>query len=466
MGQNTLPLTVSTGLSAAEAARRRERYGPNWLPVEGRPSAALAFLRQFVHLFALLLWGAAGLAVAAGMPQLGVAIVIVILVNGGFAFVQEYRADRAVDRLRDLLPVTAVVRRDGRRHEVPAVELVPGDVVLVEAGDRVSADLRTSVAVGLAVDESLLTGESVPRRVGVGEPLYAGTFVVEGTAEAVVTATAGRTRLAGIADLTRQVRRPPSPLAVRLNRVVSVVAAVAIGAGSVLFGLSQLIGLPPVEGFLFALGVTVALVPEGLLPTVTLALAIGARNMARRNALVKRLEAVETLGSVTFICTDKTVTLTRNEMAVVEVWTPGGRATVTGDGYDPAGRITGSPEAREAVAELAYSAVRASTGRLVRRDGHWRAQGDPMEVALDVLGRRAGIDLEARFRADPTVLRLPFDPRRLRSAAVAGGALHVKGAPERVIAACRDLDRAGALGVAHDMAERGLRVLAVARGPA
>ena len=468
MGQETSISAVRLGLTTIEASRMLAEHGRNELDAEHRPSRIWLLLRQMTHFFALLLWAAAALAVAAGMPQLGVAIVIVIAVNGGFAYVQEYRADRAVERLRDLLPAFAVVRRDGQRQEVPATDLVRGDLVLLAAGDRISADLRTDISTALAVDESLLTGESVPRRVDVDESLYAGTFVVEGTAEAVVTATGSGTRLAGIAALTSRVRRPPGPLAVRLNRVVSVVAAIAVVAGIALFGLSMLLGLAPREGFLFALGVTVALVPEGLLPTVTLALAYGARSMAGRNALVKHLEAVETLGSVTFICTDKTGTLTRNQMMVTEVWTPVGSALVRGSGYEPVGDIDASGEVRAAVADLAYSAVRSSTGRLVRRDGAWRGVGDPMEVALFVLGRRAGIDLEARFRASPTQARLPFDPRRLRSSAVSGGTLHVKGAPERMLEACllEPSQRVQALAIAHNMADRGLRVLAVARRPA
>jgi magnesium-transporting ATPase (P-type) len=458
----THPAT-GTGLTTAEATARLHRYGPNALPAERRPVAVSLLLRQLTHFFAVLLWAAAVLATIAGMPQLGVAIVIVVLLNGGFAFAQEYRADRAADRLRDLMPVTATVRRDGHRRRVPVADLVPGDVVLLEAGDRISADLRTVAAYGLAVDESLLTGESVPRRVGPAEALYAGTFVVEGAADAVTTATGSGTRLAGIAALTRQSRRPPSPLAVRLNRVVTVVAVTAVGVGAVFFALSLLLGAAPTQGFLFALGVTVALVPEGLLPTVTLALAWGARTMAAHQALVRRLESVETLGSVTFVCTDKTGTLTRNEMSVVEMWTPTGTATVDGDGYDPAGQIDAPPAVRAAVGEAAYAAVRASSGRLVRHEGRWQPHGDPMEVALHVLALRAGVDLDTRTAAEPDQHRYPFDPRLLRSATVAGGTLYVKGAPEQVLDACRPGTAPRAAAVAHDMAERGLRVLAVAR---
>jgi calcium-translocating P-type ATPase len=468
MPEDVITTRALTGLSTTQAGELLRQHGPNILRTESKPSTVLLLLRQFTHFFALLLWGASILAVVGGMPQLGIAIVVVIAVNGGFAFVQEYRADRAVERLRDLLPSAAAVRRDGQRQMIPAADLVPGDVVLLQAGDRVSADLCTEATVGLAADEALLTGESVPRRLGNGEWLYAGTFVVEGTAEARVVATGEHTSLAGIASLTGQVRRPHSPLAVRLNRVVTVVAGIAVTVGTVLFGLSLLLGLTPAEGFLFALGVTVALVPEGLLPTVTLSLALGARTMATQHALVKHLESVETLGSVTFICTDKTGTLTRNEMSVIEVWTPTGSARIHGVGYEPTGDIDASARVRTCVAELAYSAVRASTGRLVQRDGRWQGQGDPMEVALYVLGRRAGIDLEARFRAEPTQRRLPFDPRRLRACAVAGDALHVKGAPERVLEVCtldpREHDAAAA--IAHGMAGRGLRVLAVARGTA
>ena len=413
-------------LTTAEAQKLRAVHGPNALPEAPRPHAWLLLVRQLTHFFALLLWGAATLATLAGMPALGVAIVVVVLFNGVFAFAQEYRADRAVDKLRDLLPVTAVVRRDGRRQAIPAAELVPGDLVLLEAGDRISADLNVDRMSALALDESMLTGESEPRRASPNDRLFAGTFVVEGSAEAVVMAIGASTRLAGIAALTGGVNRPPGPLAVRLNRVVRVVGLIALGSGVALYLVAMWLGLGALEGFLFALGVTVALVPEGLLPTVTLALAMGARSMAERKALVRRLEAVETLGSVTFICTDKTGTLTQNRMTVTDLWTPDGKG----------------------VAALAFSAIQASSG------------SDPMEVALHDLAMREGVDVSRQ----PELLRLPFDPRTLMAQTVtADGVRHVKGAPERVLLLCKENDEA--LKAAHEMAERGLRVLAIARGP-
>ncbi len=462
MGADTT--APAPGLTPEEAAERLRQAGPNVLPTARRPRVWRLLVRQLTHFFALLLWVAAILAVVAGMPALGVAIVIVVLVNGVFAVAQEYRADRAADRLRDLLPVRATVRRGGRRYTVPGAELVPGDRVVLEAGDRISADLHVVSASGLAVDESTLTGESVPRQVGVGDQLYAGTFVVEGAAEADVTATGTRTRLAGIAALTGQVRRRRGPLEVRLNRLAGILAGVAAAVGVAFFGLAVLLGTAVVPAFLLALGVTVALIPEGLLPTVTLALAWGSRRMADRHALVRRLEAVETLGSVTFICTDKTGTLTRNEMAVVEVWTPVGRAEVRGEGYESTGQVAAAPPVAAAVADLAYAAVRASAGRLVRHDdGRTEPHGDPMEVALHVLAMRAGVDVAGRERTKPTRHRYPFDRRRLRYGAVVGDTLYVKGAPEAVVSICRsDQPTDQAMEAAHDMADRGLRVLAVA----
>ncbi len=258
--QTVLASGFQGGRSAAEAARWLADVGPNVVPAPARAPVWLVLAQQLTHVFALLLWVAAALAVVAGMPRLGVAIVIVVVVNGVFAFVQEYRADKATERLRDMMPVTARVRRDGHPITADVVELVPDDVVLLEDGDRAGADLRIAVVHGLAVDESMLTGGSVPRHPSEDEDLYAGTYVVEGAATAVVIRTGGRTRMAGIAALTG---RAVPPLPTRLDRVVKVIGATAVAVGVVFFGLSLALGAEPVAGFLLAIGVTVALYVKG-----------------------------------------------------------------------------------------------------------------------------------------------------------------------------------------------------------
>ncbi|HET8982378.1 MAG TPA: HAD-IC family P-type ATPase, partial [Pedococcus sp.] len=319
-----MPVATTHGLSSAVAAARRDADGPNQLPEPRRPSVVRRFLGELTHFFAVMLWTAGVLALMAGLPELGVAIFAVIVLNAAFAFAQQARADRAADRLRAMLPARVSVRRDGRRQIIEAEDVVVGDLLLLESGDRVPADATVAVANRLLVDTSMLTGESTAGAVGTGETLYAGTFVVEGEARAVVVATGERTRLAGIARLTTASPKPVTPLARGLEAVVRLIAVIAVGVGGLFFLISLLVGNPLQDGFVFAIGVTVALVPEALLPTVTLSLAWGAEQMAKRQILVRNLEAVETLGSTTFICTDKTGTLTQNRMEVVEAWTPAG----------------------------------------------------------------------------------------------------------------------------------------------
>jgi len=466
----TRPLARS-GLSAVEATRRLSADGPNVLPVAKAPPAWRLLAGQLTHFFAAMLWAAAAIAALAGLPQLAAAIVVVVLLNGAFAFAQEYRADRAAHRLQDLMPATVTVRRDGVRRRLPAAELVRGDLVLLEAGDRVCADVRVEESLALALDESMLTGESTLVRKTAGDLGYAGTLVVGGAGEATVTATAGGTRLASISELTAAAARPPSPLSIQLHSVVRVIAVVAVLVGGAFFAVTLLLGTAGHEAFVFALGVTVALVPEGLLPTVTLSLAHAAEKMADRNALVRRLEAVETLGATTFICTDKTGTLTRNEMTVVELWSQSGVTRVEGTGYEPSGRLldeSGEPltaysaRRREAVA-LAESASLSSTGHIAGKKQGWVAVGDPLEAALHVLACRAGAEVDP----STTIMdrRHPFDPRRRRSSAVHGGQLHVKGAPGAVLPRCTSGEVTEAEAAAARMTEHGLRVIAVACRP-
>jgi magnesium-transporting ATPase (P-type) len=416
------------------------------------------------HLFAAMLWVAAGLAVLAGMPQLAVAIVVVVLVNGVFAFLQEYRADRAASQLHELVPARAQVRRDGIPRSVAVSEVVVGDVVLLGAGERVCADLVLAEAHALAVDESLLTGESLPVRPATGSPLWCGTFVTEGEAEGVVSATGAETRLAGIARLTGSARPGRSPLKDELNRVVRAVAVIAAGVGATLSVVSILLGLSAPDAFLFGLGVTVALVPEGLLPTVTLSLARGAQRMAQRRVLVRRLDAVETLGATTFICTDKTGTLTLNEMSAVATWTPTeGLTTMTPAGYDPTAPPGCTPG--EAAGTVAWASASCVRGRVQQDADGWRPHGDPMEVALDVLARRLGVPPAS---GTDVVRRLPYTAERRRSSVVvrsrdgASQELLVLGPPE-VLGALAGRTVPGMEHAVDELTSRGLRVIAAAR---
>ena len=407
-----------------------------------------------------MLWIAGGLAMLAGMPQLGLAIFVVIVLNGVFAFVQEYRAEKAGERLRDLLPRRVTVIREAGRESIDAIDLVPEDIVVIEAGDRISADIRLDRVHGLVVDVSMLTGESVPTTPQPGEFVLAGTFAVEGEAIGTVTATAGATRLAQIARMSTATSRPPTPLAVELNRVVRIIAAVCLAVGLVFLTIALLVGIRLADAFLFALGVTVALVPEGLLPTVSLSLAMGAQRMAARGALVRRLESVETLGSTTFICTDKTGTLTRNEMSVTEVWMPQGHACIKGAGYEPTAAIDAVPELLPRLKELASAAALGISGRSALRGTRWVAQGNPLEVALDVFDRRLNGDAAREKMTHAIIRRFPFDPRRRRASVMAGTRAVVRGAPEAVFEQCAGI--AGAEDTVARMAERGLRVVAIA----
>lgn len=451
-----------TGLTTAEAGRRLADVGANELPATRRVPVWRRFLSQFTSFFALLLWGAAGLALVARIPELAVAVSAVVIVNGLFAFAQEERATQAAARLRGLLPAQVTAMRDGVPTQVPATGIVPGDVLVLTAGDRLPADVEFLATDSCTADESMLSGESVPVPKEDGDAGFGGTFLANGTAEARVTATGGNTRLAEIASLTVHVVPPPTPLQRELRRVVRTISSVALGFGVTFCLISIAMGSPLQNALLFAIGVAVALIPEGLLPTVTLSLAVGAQRMAERNALVRNLQAVETLGSATFICTDKTGTLTQNRMNVVEVWTPVGTVDVEGEGYSPVARITGLSPAVEAARRLAWAARTASRGRIRRRDGDWAADGDPMEAALDALAHRL---TGPNGLPDPEpVRRFAFDPVRRRESVVLETELLVKGAPESVLPLCRDTSRAAeAAGVLTGMADRGLRVLAVAR---
>ncbi|MEU8305504.1 HAD-IC family P-type ATPase [Actinomadura sp. NPDC048955] len=329
--------TGERGLSEREAARRLAVYGPNQVRRRERRSLTRLVSAQLLHPLALLLWGAGLLAFVAGMPVLGWAILAVILVNAVFALLQEHQAERAVEALAAYLPEQAHVVRDGTARAVEATGLVPGDLIALEEGDKVPADARLTDGA-LELDLSMLTGESAPvdrvaapAEQGVAllhEPnlVFSGTTCTGGQARAIVFATGGHTELGRIAALSQRAPRGESPLEAQVKRVAWLIAAVAVGMGMVFLLIGALVGLPLTDALMFAIGLLVANVPEGLLPTITLALAVGVRVLARQGAVVKRLSAVETLGSTNVICTDKTGTLTQNRMRLQAYWTPGGGA--------------------------------------------------------------------------------------------------------------------------------------------
>jgi magnesium-transporting ATPase (P-type) len=334
------------GLTHEEAEKRLAEYGPNEIrEVRGRP-LWLKFLENFYHLFAIMLWVGGLLSFVGGMPQLGWAIFAVIFINAIFSFWQEFKAEKATEALKAMIPSKAKVIRDGDVMQILASEIVPGDMLVLEEGDNISADARLIEEFELRTNNATLTGESEPVRKtssGVsGENLnvtempnliFAGTSVAYGGGKAVVYATAMQTQFGKIAQLTQSVKEELSPLQKEMEKVVRVVAVIATAMGLTFFVLGVFVAkLPLIQGFVFAVGIIVANVPEGLLPTVSLALAMGVQRMAGRHALIKKLSSVETLGSTTVICTDKTGTLTKNEMTVRDIYVNGQHISVLGTG--------------------------------------------------------------------------------------------------------------------------------------
>jgi magnesium-transporting ATPase (P-type) len=456
-------------LTSEEARRRLAEVGANEIAEAKRAGSLRLLLGNFVHLFALLLWAGAALAWAAGMPELGAAIVVVIVVNAVFAFIQEFRAERAVAALRALLPSRVHVRRDGLVAEVDSANVVPGDLLLLAAGDRICADADLVAQRQLRVDESTLTGESYP--VEPETSVFTGTYVTAGTAEATVTATGMRTRFGRIAELTTEMQRERSPLERELDRVTRLVAALSVGIGTVFFLAAGALGMSIGNRFVFSIGVMVALVPEGLLPTVTLSLALATQRMARRKALVRRLSSVETLGETTVICTDKTGTLTQNEMTVRRLWTPAGVVEVEGAGYEPFGRfrLAGAIVDPRSMSELLRAGLLCNDARLVHAEHGWSIIGDPTEAALVVVAEKGGLRHEQETAHLPRLEEIPFSSERKRMTTVhldgQDRVAYVKGAAEFVLplTTLPAGERTRIEDAAAAMERDALRVLALAR---
>ncbi|MEU0557263.1 cation-transporting P-type ATPase [Dactylosporangium sp. NPDC006015] len=434
----TTTLTDPAGLSAREVTALRERHGRNELPAAPPPSIVARIGVQLRDPLIVVLLVA--MVVTAALRDVSdlVVIALVIVLNTTVGVVQELRADRAVAALRRMAAPHARVRRDGADVSVPAAELVPGDVVRVEAGDIVPADLRVVEAVRLALDESALTGESMTVARSAGDELSAGTVTATGRATGVVVRTGEHSALGRIAALVAGQPRRQTPLQRRLVGLGKVLALTAVALSGVVFLVGVLRGQPVAEMLLAAVSLTVAAVPESLPAVVTLALALGAHRMARRSAIVRRLPAVETLGSVTVLATDKTGTLTEGLMSVERLLLPdGGEITLTGTGYAPSG--TATPEPGAAGLELARALVLCNDADLDHARPEWAPVGDPMEAALLAAAGRCGVDLAVR-QEFPRVAEVPFDAVRRRMTTVhadpAGGYLVVsKGAPDVLLAA-------------------------------
>ncbi len=458
------------GLTTSEAARRLTEHGPNRLPEARARGPLRRLLAQFNNVLIFVLLGAA--AVTGALQHwidTGV-ILAVVLANALIGNIQQGKAEAAMAAIRGMLAPRAAVLRDGQRVTLDGTELVPGDIVLLEAGDKVPADLRVLEARGLSAQEAILTGESVPVEktvdpVAADTPLgdrrsmlWSGTLVTQGTARGMVVATGQNAEIGRIGGLLAGVEQLTTPLVAQMDNFARWLSFLILLASGLLLAYGYFVGHHEFSDmFMAVVGVAVAAIPEGLPAVMTITLAIGVQAMARRNAIVRRLPAIEAIGSVSVICTDKTGTLTRNEMVVAAAETPEEAFNIAGEGYGPEGVITPAGD----LSRLARAAALCNDAALHCRDGHWTVEGDPMEGALLAFaGKVGGGDAARRLDA------IPFDSRHRFMAVLTEGAsgrvTHVKGAPERVLRMCGGLDLNYWHERADALARRGLRVLALA----
>jgi Ca2+-transporting ATPase len=491
--------TSPEGLASGEAESRRDLYGLNLLSEQERIPLGQRFFESISVLQALVMLTAAAAAIVLGNPLLSFFIFALVIANAFFTFFREYRAGQAIEKLRQILPVNAHVLRDGADVRIPASQVVPGDILVLEEGDHIPADARVVEDYGLRTNNATLTGESVPARkaseasfhTGISELeqpnlIFAGTSVASGTGRAVVYSTGMLTQFGRIAHLTQSIPEEPTPVKRELDRVTNILTIAAVGIGALIFATSlSNPAVDPRSYGLLVIGLVVAAVPEGLPATLTLSLARAAQRLAEKGVLVKKLSITETLGTVSVICTDKSGTLTQNQMTVREIWVGGQRLRVTGVGYEPKGEFEPAP-AGQAWEEDLYALLEAisscNNSRLVRpTPDHplWSSLGDQTEAALKVAALKADVNEGALTILYPRVHEIPFDARRKRMTTIHREfdteVAFTKGAPREVLQLCSHVQldnevwpldsamRAEILAANDGYARNALRVLGVAR---
>lgn len=498
--EETLSLVASheDGLTEQEALIRQDQVGPNRLPAPKKRSLAVRFLSHFHNVLIYVLLAAACLTAFMGHWIDSGVIIAVVGVNALIGFIQEGKAEKAMEAIRDMLAPQANVIRAGQRFSIPGDAVVPGDILLLEAGYKVPADVRLLKVHGFHAQESILTGESVPveksvAAVALDSPLgdrrcmaYSGTLVTAGQAKGVVVATGSRTEIGRISGMMSEVETMTTPLVKQMGIFAKWLTAGILLISALIFAVGFFgQGLPFTELFMAVVGLSVAAIPEGLPAVLTIALAIGVQGMARRRAIVRRLPAIETLGSVSVICTDKTGTLTRNEMMVTAVHTGQAQYTLEGMGYDPTGTVSCQgqpidPEAKPDLAPLALVASLCNDATLQHREGTWQALGDPMEGALLSFAEKVNPNIKETQQTWQRTDVIPFDSQHkfmatLNHTHTPDACIFVKGAPERVLDMCRHvhtadggvqtLDRTVWQARVEQMAAEGQRVLALAMKP-
>ncbi|SFK41045.1 HAD-IC family P-type ATPase [Methylocapsa palsarum] len=488
-----LNANLRAGLDKGEVSARLDKYGANRLPEAGKQSSFMKFLAQFNNILVYVLLGAGFVKMMLGLWVDASIILAVVFINSLLGFIQEGKAEKALDSIRDMLSAEARTLRDGEARMIASEQLVPGDIVLLESGDKVPADLRLIDVKNLRMEEAALTGESVPTDKSI-EPAsadatvgdrhgmaYSGTLVVSGRGTGVVVATGSETELGRINQMLASVNALETPLLRQIKKFGYVITAVIFVVGAIVFAYGRWVeGLPFVEIFQAVVGIAVSVIPEGLPAIITITLAIGVQRMAQRNAIVRRLPAVETLGSVSRICSDKTGTLTLMEMMVVSAVTAEAAYTATGDGYAPEGKVLrdGEPAGKDPVLDLmGRVSLLCNDAELRQKEGVWKVEGDPTEGALYPFAAKLGLDRRAEQEAFPRLDLIPFESEHkfmatLHGANAGGQMLLVKGAPEVILDHCdrqqtaggepQPIDRDHFMKASDQLAAQGERVLALA----